>query len=68
MAFTIDEIRKENNGVTSTEPIMVNITLAEYRSLVEENTRYHQEIGKAHEEMARLDAEIERLKRGVHNG
>ena len=64
MAFTIDEIRKESNGAISTEPIMVNITIAEYRSLVEENTRYLQEISKAHEEMARLDAEIERLKRG----
>lgn len=63
MAFWVDRIEKDNGGVISNEPIMVTITLAEYRSLIEENTRLNDEICNLRAENYELRNKNERMVR-----
>lgn len=48
--FCVDNIEKSVNDVHSIEPIMVTITLAEYRELVIENRRLMNEVERLVEE------------------
>lgn len=59
----INFIHKENNETFSDEPIMVTIALEEYRSLVEENTRLLFENMNIQNDISKLWAENDELKR-----
>ena len=54
MALEINSIYKQGTDGFSEEPIMVTITLGEYRSLIEENTRQRCDLENAHHEIDRL--------------
>lgn len=57
MAITADEVYKRNGEEHSEEPIMVTITLAEYRSLIEENARFQCDISRLNDIIYQLERE-----------
>ena len=54
MALQVNGIQKEVGDVKSGEPIMVTIALEEYRSLIEENTRFLCDLERLYEDNDRL--------------
>lgn len=65
MPFCENDIRKEKDGVLSVEPIMVTITLMEYRSLVEEYTRRDVEMCNLRYENENLRNENYELRKRI---
>lgn len=61
MALQVNEILTSNNEGYTQEPIMVTITLGEYRSLIEETTRQVVLLDKAQDEINRLQREVDCL-------
>lgn len=57
MAVMIDNVDKIKGEEHSNEPIMVTITLAEYRSLIEENARFQSDISRLNEVVYQLERE-----------
>ena len=57
MAIMIDNVDKIKGEERSNEQIMVTITLAEYRSLVEENARFQCDISRLNEIIYQLERE-----------
>ena len=53
----IDNVDKIKGEERSNEQIMVTITLAEYRSLVEENARFQCDISRLNEIIYQLERE-----------
>ncbi len=62
MSMQVNIIHREKSENYSDEPIMVTITLEEYRSLVEENARLINDNQRATEEIARVYAEKEKIE------
>lgn len=67
MAIMVNSICKQEGETYNTEPIMVTITLEEYRSLVEENAKMLYENEKAIAQINSLFAEKEDIKRQWEN-
>lgn len=65
MALQVNGIQKEVGDVTSGEPIMVTITLEEYRSLIEENTRLLCDLERLTKDLDGLVTDNTRLRRLV---
>ena len=61
MALQINEIYTSKGEGYTQEPIMVTITLGEYRSLIEETTRQNELLCKAQDEINRLQREVDCL-------
>lgn len=62
MAAMVNQINEEKNENFTTKPIMVTISLEEYRSLVSECQRLEDENVRLREETDRAFAEKEKIK------
>lgn len=62
MVATIDAVCISENGKENIAPIMVTITLEEYRMHVVEHTRFLYENDRLRETITRLESELERYR------
>lgn len=67
MPVMVNQIYKEKNENFTTEPIMVTIALEEYRELVSECQRLHDENVRLREETDRAFAEKEKIEQQWEN-